>query len=305
MFYELVFTSFQVLNYRNLIHLFYLAQTEKEKSLFPVTIFKWVIKVEIFSRVVISMVNKCLHKWKAKEAALLLFAVFLAACNPSSTPEATTTISKVVNKSAKDFIGKTITVNGEVEEIIGSKAFLIEGETLFIDPVVLIVSAKKARLIEDSHVRVTGKVTTFILADIERNLSFDLEDNLFKKYEGESVIIASDVTLTPEPGEVGEEPDKYFGQVVTVTSNVEKVISPNTFLLDDQELIGGKELLVIGAVIAGDTIKKGEIVEVTGLVRKFVKAEIERDFDFNLQPELKIEYENQPVIIAQSVKRLK
>ena len=252
------------------------------------------------------MVNKCLHKWKAKEAiALLLFAVFLAACTPSSTPEATTTISKVVDKSAKDFIGKTITVNGEVEELIGSKAFLIEGETLFIDPAVLIVSAKKARLIEDSHVRVTGKVTKFILADIERNLSLDLEDNLFKKYEGESVIIASDVTLTPEPGEVGEEPNKYFGQVVTVTSNVEKVISSNTFLLDDQELIGGKELLVTGAVIAGDPIKKGEIVEVTGIVRKFVTAEIERDFDFKLQPELKIEYENQPVVIAQSVKRLK
>lgn len=34
MFYELVFISFKVLNYRNLIHLFYLAQTEKRKITF-------------------------------------------------------------------------------------------------------------------------------------------------------------------------------------------------------------------------------------------------------------------------------
>jgi len=38
----------------------------------------------------------------------------------------------------------------------------------------------------------------------------------------------------------------------------------------------GKELLVVGAIPAGDPIVEGETVQVTGPVRKFVAAEIER-----------------------------
>jgi len=59
--------------------------------------------------------------------------------------------------------------------------------------------------------------------------------------------------------------------------------------------------LVVGAIPAGDPIVEGETVQVTGPVRKFVAAEIER-LRFDLQPDLEVEYESTAVVIAQSIK---
>jgi hypothetical protein len=108
-----------------------------------------------------------------------------------------------------------------------------------------------------------------------------------------------------KPATSCEEPSLFMGKTVTASSKVDKVISPNAFTLDDKELIGGKELLVVGAIPSSDPIHEGETVLVTGPVRKFITAEIERDFDFDLQPELEVEYEGRAVVIAQSIQMVK
>lgn len=251
--------------------------------------------------------------------ALVFFAVILPACNQSAGPEVGITVSEVV-KEPSELFGQIVTVSGEAEEAIGPNAFKLDNQQLIGGADLLVVSPtpilpvagqpdaepvfNEEILDDDTPVRVTGTVTRFVLADVEREFGLALKDNLFVEYEGKPVIIATTVTLMPGPGEIAEEPDTFLGKLVTVRSKVEKVVSPNAFTLDDKELVGGKELLVVGAIPAGDTINEGETVRVTGKVRKFFTAEIERDFDFDLQPEVEVEYEGKAVVIAQSTQRV-
>jgi len=237
--------------------------------------------------------------------ALAILAVVLPACNHSPSPKAGTTVAEIVKEPNADLIGKIVTVSGEAEEVIGSKAFTIEGDRLFNDPEVLVVNATESPIIEDTLVQVTGTIRNFIVSEIEREFDLDLAQEFEVEFRDKPVLIATAVTLTPPPGEIAEEPSLFIGKTVTVRSKVDKVISPNAFTLDDKELIGGKELLVVGAIPAGGSIHEGETVLVTGPVRKFITAEIERDFDIDLQPEVEVEYESRPVVIAQSIKIVK
>lgn len=260
--------------------------------------------------------------WNTKRAiALALLAVVLPSCNQLTGPEAGTTVSEVVEEPSELF-GRVVTVSSEVEQAISPNAFKLENQQLMGGEGLLVVSAIPRKvpvagqptadsvfnenifnediLDDDIPLRVTGTVTKFVLADVKREFGLALEDKLFVEYEGKPVIIATAVTLMPNPGEIAEEPNEFLGKIVTVSSEVEKVIGPNAFTLDDKELIGGKELLVVGAIPAGGTINEGETVLVTGPVHKFVTAEIERDFDFDLQPELEVEYEGKAVVIARS-----
>lgn len=241
--------------------------------------------------------------WGNKEAiALALFAMALPACTLLSGPKAGITVADVANEANAGLRGKTVTVSGEVEKVIGSKVFTIEGDRLFNDPEVLVVSATGSPIVEDTLVQVTGTVRELVVSEIEKEFALDLSQELEVEFKDKPVLIATAVILTPHPGELAEEPSLFIGKTVTVSSKIDKVISPNAFTLDDKELIGGKELLVVGATASGGPVSEGQTVSVRGTVRQFVTAEIERDFDFDLQPELEVEYEGKPVVVAQSTK---
>lgn len=247
-------------------------------------------------------------RWKNNGAiALALLALVFPACtdNNSTGSNTGTTLSEVANGSKNNLIGKTITVSGEVEEIISSKAFTIEGDRLFNDPEVLVVNTTEDPVVEDALVQVTGTVRQFSQAEIENQFKLELAQELEMEFRGKPILIAKVVVLTPYPGEIAEEPNPFMGKTVTISGKVAEVIGANAFTLDDQELIGGKELLVVGAMPAIGSIDAGNTVRVTGLVRQFVTAEIERDFDIDLQPGLKAEYEGKPVAIAHSLQIVK
>jgi hypothetical protein len=241
--------------------------------------------------------------WKTNGAiALALLALLLPACTgtDSTGSNGGTTLSEVANASNTNLIGKSVTVRGEVEEVISPKAFTIEGDRLFNDPEVLVVNTTEDPAVEDALVQVTGTVRQFSKAEIENQFDLDLAQELEVEFRGKPVLIAKVVVLTPHPGEIAEEPNPYIGKTVTISGKVAEVIGANAFTLDDQELIGGKELLVVGAIPAG-SIDEGKTVRVTASIRQFVMAEIERDFDIGLQPGLKAEYEGKPVAITQSI----
>lgn len=75
--------------------------------------------------------------------------------------------------------------------------------------------------------------------------------------------------------------------------------------MDEDKLFGGQDLLVIRAGTPKRTVNEGEKVAVTGVLRPFVVAELERDYDLNwdltLQRTLEAEYKNKPVFIANEV----
>ncbi|MDV2994618.1 MAG: hypothetical protein N4J56_004272 [Chroococcidiopsis sp. SAG 2025] len=69
--------------------------------------------------------------WKMNGAiAAILLALTLVGCTDpnsnSANSEANATIGEIVNGANTNLIGKTVTVSGEIEEVVSPKAFIIE-----------------------------------------------------------------------------------------------------------------------------------------------------------------------------------
>ncbi|MEQ8756704.1 hypothetical protein [Coleofasciculus sp. G1-WW12-02] len=108
-------------------------------------------------------------------------------------------------------------------------------------------------------------------------------------------------------GDVTEDTSEVVGEIVSVDGEVKKVLGSDTFKLEQEGLLGGNDVLVVNAN-PDVPIKKQNWVRVTGVVRKFVSTEIEKDYnltwDLDFKETIKAEYENQPVIFAESVELL-
>lgn len=257
----------------------------------------------ISSRQLICDRNLTQTLWSNSAIALLLL-VTLSACNLTNSDGSNTgtNISEIANAPNTNFIGKTVTVSGEVEEVISPKAFIIEGDRFFNDPELLVLNLSGSPIVNDSNIQVTGTVRQFSKSQIENQFDLKLTQELVAEFRSKPIIVATALTLTPEPGEVAESPAPFIGKNVTISGKVAEVIAPNAFTLDDEELIGGKELLVVGATGA---ISEGNTVRVRSSIRKFHAAEIEKDLDVQLQPSLKAKYEGRAAAIARSIEIVK
>ena len=140
--------------------------------------------------------------WIGSTIALFSSLVLLTACDTTQTtttpaPQANTESTDLedVAEDTEQLIGQTVTVEGEVEEIVGANAFRIEENELFGDDEVLVINAQPTVTIaDDQNVRVTGEVRQFVVADLERDydLNWDLEvqQQLEAEYQDKPVIVA-------------------------------------------------------------------------------------------------------------------
>jgi len=106
--------------------------------------------------------------------------------------------------------------------------------------------------------------------------------------------------------QVIENPSAYVGKTVTVSGDVEEIWNPRAFNMDSGLSVG--ELLVVGREPfpqVGDANNRAYVISdaatVTGVVRMFVKADIEREIGWDLDSRLEAEFNAKPVLIAQSV----
>lgn len=164
-------------------------------------------------------------------ATVVLFAGLTAAC-ADSTPETTIRTEEkpgepaIANTNAapaadtdglvslgtitgnlSGYIGKTVTVQADVQEVLGPNAFTLDEDDLLtggIDRDVLVLSPQAGRLekVEDNwlrnKVRVTGTVRGVALVEIERELGWDLDPKIEAEFEEvKAVIIASSLERVP------------------------------------------------------------------------------------------------------------
>jgi hypothetical protein len=261
--------------------------------------------------------NSTQKLWNAKSGAIALVAVaatLLPACNtpqrqatvPAPPGSVNTTTEDVVDNTAQ-LIGQTVTVRSEPVRKLGPSTFTISDDRFLGNESILVVNATgKPFVLPESgqEVQVTGTVRNFVLADIEREYNLGLQPNLYAEYESKPAIVAQSIALAPTPGELTSNPKKYYGQTLAVTGEIENLRTPNSFTLDEDKLLGGENLLVIHAVPTAN-VREGEKVAVTGVLRPFVVAELERDYelkwDLTLQRQLEAEYSNKPVLVATGV----
>jgi hypothetical protein len=127
--------------------------------------------------------------------------------------------------------------------------------------------------------------------------------------EGAEGPVDESPAVEEEPGanvaELSEAPEEYAGQTVTLQGQVEDVIGVNTFRIQQEEDFFGEDTaLVITATPTTALPNDDEYVQVTGEVRTFEVAEIEQEYGLNWNADIEAEleqYENQPVVIAQSI----
>jgi hypothetical protein len=108
-----------------------------------------------------------------------------------------------------------------------------------------------------------------------------------------------------------EEPDTYYGRVVTVSAGVEQVLSKTAFVLDQQRKLAGtaevtalgQPVLVIAPYLTAHLEEKSYLW-VRGEVVKFEPAAFARiapDYAMDLPSEIAAKYQGQPVVVANSV----
>ena len=107
-------------------------------------------------------------------------------------------------------------------------------------------------------------------------------------------------------GKLARDAKDFYGKTVTVKAEVEDVFGDKTFTLDEDSLLAGADVLVLVPAGMNAVLTQDQKIVVTGTVRPFVTAELDRDFDFFqggkiIKVEKKVDLEKRPVIVATSV----
>ncbi|MGD1856857.1 MAG: hypothetical protein ACFB2W_21695 [Leptolyngbyaceae cyanobacterium] len=250
---------------------------------------------------------------KLAMVGMLLAATMASAC--ASGPEATTTPAEEENVTTEELveetdslIGQTVSIRGEVADVIGDASFLVRDGQFFDDDEILVINVSGQPLmlpeVGESQVQVTGEIQQLSLDEAEVAYNLTLDPETYADYEEQPVIIAQSVALAPDPGDITANPEEYYNQVIAVEGEIEDVLAPDIFTLDEDRLFGADDLLVIGTQDAAD-IKDESVVTITGVLRPYVKADFERDYDLtwdlSVQETIEGEYSEKPVFVADEI----
>lgn len=213
-----------------------------------------------------------------------------------------------VNNDLGQLVGRNVTVRSEAETTPDPNSFRLVSEAFFSGENVIVFNATGEPFVlpeeDDIEVQATGEVRQFILTDVEREYGLDLNPEVYTEYESQPVIFAESLAIAPDPGEVTEDPAAFYNEQIAIEGEVGEVTSPTVFTMEDEALFGGENLLVISPTPVSEELN-GQAVTVTGQLRPFVVADIEReyglDWDLDLEQQLEAEYQERPVFIADSI----
>ncbi|HHP7232015.1 MAG TPA: hypothetical protein ACFCUY_14300 [Xenococcaceae cyanobacterium] len=260
------------------------------------------------------------NKLFSKSAFLLLLTTVIVACDTTEpeaviTPEDETVTQTEENvttgevaESTDELIGQIVTIRSDAVATLEPSVFTVADQEFFggEDIVVINNTGEPFELPteDDTEVQITGEVTELVVSDLESEYGLDLDPELYVEYSDRPAIIAEAIALAPEPGEITSDPSQYYGETLAVTGEVANVYGENTFTIEDDELLGGENLLVV-VTDPTTVIDPNETVAVTGELRSFTVADIERDYDIgwdlDIQREIETEYTNEAVLVVDRV----
>jgi hypothetical protein len=121
-----------------------------------------------------------------------------------------------LSDNVEAYLGQTVTVREEAEEIVGDNAFLLDEDELFGGEEVLVINASGEGIYlvegDDTEVQATGEVRELVIADVEREYGLDLDPEIYADYETRPVIIAQSLALAPDPADLTDDPEQYYNQ---------------------------------------------------------------------------------------------
>ncbi len=178
----------------------------------------------------------------------------------------------------------------------------------------------------DQTVVVRGTVRQFDLAAFESELGYDLDDTLFTDWAGKPALIATEIrpvnmdanVLVPNTGmtgvlrpltvaEITSNLTELIGQPVALVGEVEEVISPAAFSIDEDATFAGgidNDLLVVAAgqniPFINDAVDDSTVL-VAGPVRQFDLAAFEQEIGFDLDDAAFEGWTGRPAVVAQAI----
>jgi hypothetical protein len=113
------------------------------------------------------------------------------------------------------------------------------------------------------------------------------------------------MVLVTSPARMAADPAQFFGVSVSVQGRVANIYNPHVFTLEQHAWwwSGADVPVLIPTPRGGAMLEPNEYVTVVGTVRPFVRAELERDYDwFGTMPEIDVELQGRSVIVADSAR---
>lgn len=245
----------------------------------------------------------------------ILIIMSLSACTNSSPPitdkNALVDVAEIT-ENLESYLDKSVLVRNDVIKTIGERGLILDKDRAFSgDPILVIDVAKKPLEIstqDTPEVLVRGEVKKLSLAGLQENYNLKLDSNLYKKYEEKPVIIADSLILSPDPEDLTQNPQAFYGKPLAIEGELEDIKNYGVFELDEEQVFGGEDLVVVQPK-PRIKLKDEQRAIVYGTLRPFVVAELERDYelDWNLsiQQELEAEYSHKPVFVADKIQILK
>lgn len=243
--------------------------------------------------------------------ALLLSLVSVVATIPkiqAQEPDSNTTLEEL-EEGATGLIGEEVTVRGLINEIEPGMSFTMNEEgDIFAEDEILVINVSGEMLpdmlAEDIEMQVTGEVGQFVYADVNSLYDLDLDPDLYVDYEDRPVIFATSSAPSPSIGDISKNPEEFYSREVAIEGQVREIKSDRAFTMHEGGIIGTDNLLVVN--VTGEPIPAEEQrVVVTGMLRPFVVADLERDYDLTwdagVVEELEAEYSQKPALVVDGI----
>jgi hypothetical protein len=107
---------------------------------------------------------------------------------------------------------------------------------------------------------------------------------------------------TVDLDELEDNPEKFLGKTVTVEGEVDRVLGPHLFTIDERDWVDAeRELPVAVPEPFAALVRSDAPVRVTGTIQKVPIAQIQKDRTFFGDEKIKAEIETKPILVATDV----
>lgn len=241
------------------------------------------------------------------------FITTIFACTNTSDPidrEGLIDVAEIT-QNVESYIGKSVLVRNDIIQTIGERGSILDKDRAFNGESILAIDISKTPITlseEDTpEVLVRGKVERLNLASVKQKYNLNLDPDLYSPYENQPVILAEKSILSPDPEDLTRNPEAYYGQLLAVTGELEDIRSYGVFELDEEQVFGGEDLIVVQPQPRIELNEEQSAI-VYGRLRPFVAVELEKDYDFgwdaSIQKQIEEEYSQKPVFVAEKIQLL-
>ncbi len=111
-----------------------------------------------------------------------------------------------ITNNPEDFISQQVTVQGEVDDVIGRNTIVLDVPGEAINDEILVVSrspisesvAEAVGVLNERQVRLTGTVNEFVFTVYRDTLDPDIQPDLVAVYEGRPFILTDSITVVEQ-----------------------------------------------------------------------------------------------------------